>query len=813
MAEIDFDAARGFGGEPAVTGLADAGPTPRGDEAVVAAQLADDLRLSAGDSIEVHAYGQERSLRVRTVVPHEGLAGATGLFVAPGTLSALAAAAPAGVEPPLGAVLVSNEGGVYDGADRTHEVSRALDERLAGVPGVAVTTAKEDVLDSAAEAGASMRSLFSTVGTFSALVGVLLLVNLFVMLAEERTAELGTLRAIGLKRSHLVRLFGLEGGLYSLAAAGLGALLGVGVGLAVVTATRGVLAHDDGFSLVFSARPASLAAGALIGLAIALLTVWGTSVRIARLNVIRAIRELPAPPVTGLSRRRAVLASAGVAAGVAGFQAGLAGDQAGLVLGAPAVALFSAIPLLSRVVPRRLAVAGLALVAGAWAVVATSVVPAAFEHAGLGMFLVQGIVLVAAGVALASQADRLWARAADALAERGGLAGRLALAYPLARRGRTGILLAMFSLVVFTLTLMSAVSASDSGRAPQLAAEVGGGWDLWVDSSPTGPLAPAAIAATPGVGDVASLVTGTADVTAPGGGTPVDSQLTGFDAALLGPGTPDLADRLTRYGSDRAAVAAVAADPGLVLAPEDLATDGDSSGGGGPVEVGDTITVADPATGTARRLVVAGLVNDDWLGNGLLAARGAVVDILGDRAPQSRAYVAAAPGADPAAVADRLTADHPDAGADAHTFREMVDDSLREGRGFMHLLQGYLSLGLVIGIAGLGVVMARAVRERRRQVGMLRALGFPASLVRRAFLLEATFVATQGIAIGMALGLLTGHQIMTSDTFGDPVPFVVPWAELAVLVVVPALAAVGAAVVPAAQAARIRPAVALRATD
>jgi putative ABC transport system permease protein len=131
----------------------------------------------------------------------------------------------------------------------------------------------------------------------------------------------------------------------------------------------------------------------------------------------------------------------------------------------------------------------------------------------------------------------------------------------------------------------------------------------------------------------------------------------------------------------------------------------------------------------------------------------------------------------------------------------------------MRLLQGYLGLGLIIGTAGLGVVMVRAVRERRRQVGMLRAMGFQARVVRRAFLLEAGFVATQGIAIGMGLGLVTAYQLLGSEVFDEPVPFRTPWLELVVLVAVPALAALAAAVVPAAQAARIRPAAALRTAE
>ncbi|HEX6567574.1 MAG TPA: FtsX-like permease family protein, partial [Acidimicrobiales bacterium] len=367
-------------------------------------------------------------------------------------------------------------------------------------------------------------------------------------------------------------------------------------------------------------------------------------------------------------------------------------------------------------------------------------------------------------------------------------------------------------LVVFTLTLMSVVNESDSARAPRLTADAGGGWDLWVDSSPTGPLATGDIAAAGGVARVAPLVTGIAEVATSREPDAAAWPVTGFDPSLLARGVPALIERDGRFADDRAAFAAVAGGRELAIASEDL-LQGEGPPGKAAVAVGDTVSVTDPVSGERRRLTVVGLTNEDWMGNGVLTSRESVLDVLGARATESRHYVAVDAGADPEAVADRITADHLANGADGRTFRGAVEDEMREGRGFMRLLQGYLALGLVIGIAGLGVVMVRAVRERRRQVGMLRAMGFAARVVRRAFLLEAAFVAVQGVAIGLGLGLVTAQQMLGSDAFDDPVPFRAPWLELAVLGVVPALAALAAAVVPAAQAARIRPAAALRMAD
>ena len=43
---------------------------------------------------------------------------------------------------------------------------------------------------------------------------------------------------------------------------------------------------------------------------------------------------------------------------------------------------------------------------------------------------------------------------------------------------------------------------------------------------------------------------------------------------------------------------------------------------------------------------------------------------------------------------------------------------------FNRLIQGFMGLGLIVGVAALGVISARAVVERRQQIGVMRAIGF-----------------------------------------------------------------------------------------
>jgi putative ABC transport system permease protein len=145
--------------------------------------------------------------------------------------------------------------------------------------------------------------------------------------------------------------------------------------------------------------------------------------------------------------------------------------------------------------------------------------------------------------------------------------------------------------------------------------------------------------------------------------------------------------------------------------------------------------------------------------------------------------------------------------------RSLTDEAFAMTRQMFQLFEGYLALGLVVGVAGLAVVMVRAVRERRRQIGTLRAIGFGPNTVGRSFAIEAGFISAEGTLLGVGLALLTLYNIVTNtDAMGDLV-FSVPYLELGVLLVLTIAASLLATIGPALSATRIRPAVALRLTD
>ena len=92
---------------------------------------------------------------------------------------------------------------------------------------------------------------------------------------------------------------------------------------------------------------------------------------------------------------------------------------------------------------------------------------------------------------------------------------------------------------------------------------------------------------------------------------------------------------------------------------------------------------------------------------------------------------------------------------------------MREQNTFMRMFQGFMALGLLTGIAALGVIAFRSVVERRQQIGMLRAIGYQTGTVAMTFVLESGFIAVMGILSGVVGGMIIARNLFTSDQFGD----------------------------------------------
>jgi len=221
-------------------------------------------------------------------------------------------------------IRVSAPGPAIGGEQRSAPLADEL-RRIVGTQGwnVEVREVKRDGLASAREISDQATELFLVMGSFAIFAGNLLIVNVFVMLAEERKAEMGVSRAVGLKRFHLTLTFLLEGALYVALAAFTGALAGVALGWLMIQVFNLVFPSAVLEPLAFHAEPASVVLAFGAGVLLTIGAVVLTSALVSRLNIVRAIRNLPEPPaghLTWVQRWFVLLALAGgIAFSIRGF--------------------------------------------------------------------------------------------------------------------------------------------------------------------------------------------------------------------------------------------------------------------------------------------------------------------------------------------------------------------------------------------------------------------------------------------------------------------------------------------------------------
>lgn len=818
MLELDFDGGRNFGSDPAITGIE--GATPTGDGAVLGVDLAERLGVGAGDEVTAFLYGKELTLRVTGLLPRTGIAGfwlgfestSPNAFVAPGTIADLATDAPGGSNPPTTTVLVSNRGGVEDSGDGSVAVKGLIEDEI-GSTGLRVEEVKRRGLDNADEQGKQFGELFLGIGSFAIIAGILLLVNIFVMLAEERKSQLGMLRAVGMKRSHLVRAFVIEGAIYAFLSSLAGAALGIGVGWAIVKLAAPIFGGFGDFSLdlIFHFDPESLITGFCAGALISMATIFFTSLRISRINIIRAIRDLPEPKVYR-ARTRTVIIGCVLAAFIGVMFVSSIGKQEAwaLLIAGPPLVLFALLPLTSRLMSRRIAVLAVAILALLWGIFGDSLVGGSFFESGdIFAFVIQGTLLTFSAVVVATQTQENLEGVIRRVSARS-LPLRLSVAYPLAHRGRTGLTLGMFALVIFTMTFISVLSNVFGGQVDTAVAKETG-FDVLATSSDTNPPSESALESFDGVEEVAALRFGAVLVRTDGLDEPVIWTTSAIDQEFVDGGPPLLTEKLEGLSEDEV-WHELLDDPTTIVVPTFFL----QTGGGPPasvVEMGDTVGLIDPVTGKEVSRTIIGEVENDFAFSGSYVSYGSIDELLGAKATASRFYIEVDDNASENDVAKRLQGELVSNGVEAESFRSRVEDFQQSNLQFFQLMQSYLALGLVVGIAGLGVVMVRAVRERRRDIGVLRALGFVPRQVRRAFVLESGFVALQGILIGAALALVTAKQLVGTGEFGEDIAFTVPWGQLVILTGVALVASLLATAWPAQEASKIPPAVALRVAD
>jgi putative ABC transport system permease protein len=121
----------------------------------------------------------------------------------------------------------------------------------------------------------------------------------------------------------------------------------------------------------------------------------------------------------------------------------------------------------------------------------------------------------------------------------------------------------------------------------------------------------------------------------------------------------------------------------------------------------------------------------------------------------SAALVKTRPGTDLTRLSKQLQRRYLAAGLVASPTAAAVRRVFAANIAFFKLMEGFLALGLAVGMTGLGVVMIRAVRERRRTIACFARAGIPGTNRSIGVSDESALIAVQGVILGCVLGGVT----------------------------------------------------------
>ena len=234
--------------------------------------------------------------------------------------------------------------------------------------------------------------------------------------------------------------------------------------------------------------------------------------------------------------------------------------------------------------------------------------------------------------------------------------------------------------------------------------------------------------------------------------------------------------------------------PGTLLVADKTAKDKGLS-------VGSTVRATYPDGSSDSLRVVGTYKANDLVGNYVLDSSASTHF---DQSLYTAALVKAAPGADLAQVRadlDRVLASAPNVQLQDRS--QFVGDITKQIDQLVQFFTLLLALSVLIAVLGIVNTLALSVLERTRELGLLRAVGMSRRQVKRMVRVESVLVAVFGGLLGLAVGAIFGVALQRALVDQGVTELTFPVGQLAVYLLLAAVAGVLAAWLPARRASRL----------
>jgi putative ABC transport system permease protein len=582
---------------------------------------------------------------------------------------------------------------------------------------------------------------FLLVFAFVALfVGTFIIYNTFRIVIVQRLQELALMRALGSTRRQVLRIVLLEAAIIG----ALASVLGIFAGILLAFVLRwlfGLFGIDlPAGSLVLA--PRTVVVALVVGIGVTLISSFLPAVQASRIPPVAALGRRYAPQRRKPMVIRAVVGVLIVVLGVAQLAAGLFAD--------------------------------------------ISDTTAQLSSIGLGaVFVILGVYVLSALFAIpASQI--IGAPFAKVLGAAGKLAQRNAGRSP--RRVSATAAAIMVGIALISLVAVMAASIRgtideifDSGVTADLVVTPTSSFDL---SAGIPPFVAGEVAALPEVQDVSQIQQGVAIVrSVDADGTSEDEEfITGVDDSATG-----------FFAVESVAGVAIPSERGIVVDPNTAESRA--------WLVGSEVEMLFEATGL-HTLTVEGIVEVE-ITDGIMMSRDGFV-LHTEREVDSQVYVQLNPGVTEeegktavGTITDEI------ATVKVQTLDELQSEFEGQINGILNFFTVLLALTVIIALIGVTNTMSLAVFERRRELGLLRAVGLSRPQTAGMVLTEASIISAFGATLGVLLGIAFAWAILQALSDQGLNAFVIPYLQLIVYVLATSLLAVIFAIWPARRASKL----------
>ena len=746
------------GGPPTFGGIAssdsaglwivDSGRLPIGpNEMMLDRATADDGEFAVGDTVRVVSFAGPREFTLVGVASYGDIAspgGATfALFDQPTASEFL-------LQPGfVDAILVEGDGSVSDEvlAERIDAVLSA-DLKLETLTGAEITAEVQgqikDVLN--------IFSTFLIVFSYIALgIGSFVIYNVFSITAAQRQRENALLRAIGASRRQVSRAMLVE----SLAMGVVGSLIGFGIGILLSQGLNALL-QATGFEVPtrgLAINPSSFTNTLIAGVVVTVFAAWLPARRAGRVPPLAAMRDT-ALDTAGNLRRRVLIGLGLVALGAIGLVAAM-NDAPVEVLGLGVLGVFAGILVLGPAIARPVAlfigvpVAKLRGVSGSMARQNAARNPKRTSRTAAPVLI---------GVALVTAFSALAASIRTEIRDTFGSAFSGDLALTVDSQGFGGI----------PLTVTDDIAALDG-----VAQATGVGFTTVRIVDPS---------EAPAIGDTSGN-TGSEQV------APLPD-LRGSFVQTINPAT---ISGLFDIGVTQGDLASLGND-GLFV-EEDRATEKGWA-------LGDRLQVI-RIDGRVIDAEIRGFVSGDTSFANYVASRDMFTD-----APtpifDSFVYIKASDGTSVDDLRDRVAAISSDVGVGSlQTKDEFIEEQAAQINQVLALIYGLLALSIIIAVVGIVITLLLSVFERRREIGLLRAVGMTRSQVRTTVRWESVITSLLGAVAGVVLGIVMGIVVVAALSGDSGIGFSLPVGSTITIVIISFVLGVVAAIYPAWRATKV----------